>query len=53
MTRTRKTNPKAIKKSDEYATFESSLKRVLTVSHEEMQKRIKSAASARASRAKV
>jgi hypothetical protein len=41
-----------IAKSDEYATFESSLKKVLTVSHEEMQKRIKRASSARASNAK-
>jgi hypothetical protein len=36
-------------KSDEYATFESALKKVLSVSREEIQKRIKNAASRRAS----
>lgn len=36
----------------EYATFETALKKVLSVSHKEMQKRITRASSARASRAK-
>jgi len=40
------------KDRDDYATFEDSLKKVLTVSHEEMQKRIKKSASDRASNAK-
>jgi len=44
-----KPNPE---KKDEYTTFESALKKVLTVSHQEMQKRIKDASSRRASRAK-
>jgi hypothetical protein len=38
--------------ADEYATFSAALKKVLTVSHKEMQKRITRASSARASNAK-
>ena len=34
-------------KADEYATFESALKKVLTVSHQELKKRIKNASSSR------
>jgi hypothetical protein len=37
---------------DEYATFETALKKVLKVSHTEMQKRIIRASAARASNAK-
>jgi len=36
----------------EYATFEAALKKVLGVSHQEMQKRITRASAARASTAK-
>jgi len=38
--------------ADEYATFSSALKKVLTISHTEMQKRITRASAARASNAK-
>jgi hypothetical protein len=37
---------------DEYATFESALKKVLAVSHKQMQKRINRASAGRASNAK-
>jgi hypothetical protein len=37
---------------DEYATFESALKKILTVSHNEVQKRITRSASDRASNGK-
>jgi hypothetical protein len=37
---------------DEYATFETALKKVLKVSHTEMQKRITRASAGRASNAK-
>jgi hypothetical protein len=37
---------------DEYATFSAALKKVLTVSHTEMQKRITRASAVRASNAK-
>lgn len=40
------------KQADEYATFSTALKRVLTVSHDEMKTRIGRASSGRASRAK-
>jgi len=48
--RTKTETPKG---RDEYVTFEDSLKKVLTVSHEEMQKRIKNASSRRASKTKA
>jgi predicted metal-dependent peptidase len=48
-----KAKTKPNNKTDEYATFESALKKVLTVSHKEMQERIKKSASDRASRAKA
>jgi hypothetical protein len=42
-----------IKSKGEYATFESALKKVLTVSHEEMKKKIKKSSSSRASTSKA
>ena len=51
---TRSSRPKASAKNEkgEYATFETALKKVLTVSHKEMQKRITRASVSRASTAK-
>jgi hypothetical protein len=45
--------PSAKNEQDEYATFENALKKVLKVSHTEMQKRITRASVARASRTTV
>jgi hypothetical protein len=47
--RARRPNPSAKNESGEYATFETALKKVLTVSHSEMQKRLKRASASRAS----
>ena len=44
-----KSNPK---QSDEYATFENALRKVLTVSHAEMQRRLKNAKRERKQRRK-
>jgi len=51
--RTRRSRPNSSAKNDgsEYATFENALKKVLTVSHSEMQKRLKRASASRASAA--
>jgi len=53
-TKTRKShrsNHPAKNEQGEYATFETALKKVLTVSHSEMQKRLKRASASRASAA--
>jgi hypothetical protein len=52
MTRTKKLKPALTKTPEEYATFSAALKKVLTVSHDEMKTRIDRASLARASRAK-
>jgi hypothetical protein len=41
--------PSAKNDHGEYATFETALKKILTVSHSEMQKRLKRASASRAS----
>lgn len=41
--------PSAKNEQDEYATFETALKKVLTVPRDEMQKRLSDASAARAS----
>jgi hypothetical protein len=40
-------------KADEYATFETALKKVLTVSNEDMKKKLKKSSSSRASASKA
>jgi hypothetical protein len=51
--RTRRSRPDSSAKNDggEYATFENALKKVLKVSHAEMQERLKRASASRASNA--
>jgi hypothetical protein len=39
-------------KTDEYAAFDSALRKILTVPHKELQKRIKRASASRASNGK-
>jgi hypothetical protein len=49
--RSRRSNPSGENERGEYATFENALKKVLKVSHAEMQERLKRASASRVSNA--